>query len=105
MLPAFCGSPEGLSFSRTSVPVEEAGVVKVRDAMNGTIAVVIQSPCASAVDCATMLPLASRSVTGKLASKYHGPGAWPVTVRGLVTIVLGAGVVTWTPLPVATFDV
>ena len=93
MLSACSGSPEGLSFSRMSVPVAVVGVAKTRVAWNGTNSVVIHSPCACAGVMAISTPLPSRSRTGKLASKYHGPRASPVTVSGLVTTAFGVGVV------------
>lgn len=45
---ACSGSPEGLSFSRMSVPVAVAGGSNSRVAVNGTKSVVIQSVCAIA---------------------------------------------------------
>ncbi len=94
MLAAFCGSPDGLSFSKTSVPVEVAGGVKFNVTVNGTKFGVIQSPCAVAGATAISFPFPSSRRTGKLASKYQPPRASPVTVRGLVTVSPEEGLVT-----------
>ena len=91
MLASLAGSPDGLSLERTKEPVVVAGVENVSVAVNGTKFAVIQSPCACAGACASTLPLASKSLTGKLASKYQPPRASPVTVNGLLTTELAAG--------------
>ena len=71
MLAAFCGSPDGLSFSKTSVPVAVAGCANVNVAVKGTKSSVIQSPWACAGSTAISWPLPSSKRTGKLASKYQ----------------------------------
>lgn len=91
---ACSGRPEGLSRSRTSVPVAVVGAAKVRVALNGTKSVVIQSPAAWATPRAISRPVPSRSETGNEASKYQVPRAMPLIMSGLVMSTSGTGAVT-----------
>lgn len=93
MLSSRAGSPDGLSFCSTSVPLVSL-VVKVSVTSYGTKSVVIHSPCACAGAIASSFPLLSSNFTGKLASKYHVPRASPLIRSGLLTVALGAGVET-----------
>lgn len=92
---SFSGSPDGLSRLKTIFPRDPAGCAgKVREAVKGTQLSVIHSPWAWAVTVVITAPLLSCSSIGKDASKYHGPRARPVSVRGLVIWALFAGPVT-----------
>src|SRR3989344_3692124 len=87
-----CGSPDGLSFFKISVPVFPFdGLINVNSAVNGTKFSVIQSSCACAIPRAIILPVPSVSSIGKLASKYQGPRALPVIFKGEEIIVFGLG--------------
>src|SRR3989344_3088426 len=59
---------------------------------------VIHSPCAVAVARPTTLPSISRTCIGNCASKNHGPGATPATVKLRPTCCFCCGVVTTTLL-------
>lgn len=89
------GSPEGLSFCSTRVPVGVAGAANVSVTLNGTKSSVIQSPCAWAGAWAITFPFPSSSFTGNEASKYQVPRARPVTVSGLPIFACATGAETW----------
>src|SRR3989344_2317160 len=88
---ACSGKPEGISFSSTNVPVAVSGLTNAKVTVNGTYSVVIHSPCAWAGATASTLPFSSSNFTGKEASKYHVPRAWPVMVTELLIIDSGNG--------------
>ena len=85
------GKPDGLSFSKTSVPRSVSGTGNVSITENGTNSVVIHSPCAWAGTTVIFFPLPSRRCIGNDASKYQNPRASPCISIGLFISSPGSG--------------
>ena len=88
---SFSGIPEGLSFFKIIV----AGPMYDRDiltsALNSTNFSVIQSPSAFAGPFQSTFPFLSKTRTGKEASKYQVPRAFPMTLNCLPVTAPGYG--------------
>lgn len=80
---SYSGSPEGLSFMKTTSPPPDTGAIKESVAFQGTKFSVIHSPSACPYPCPITLPFLSRIFIGNDASKNQFPRACPVTVSGL----------------------